>query len=234
MSARMSLGMLHARSHSFDLDPSRDVRAAETDVLLAAVAMHVRCPAFHSITAVIACEQPPGRARSSPGLCAVHRKAPAIVIPFACGPWWWWATWLGRPLSTVALAPGLLARPSWLTPFLRLRRFAEADGEDALAIIFISLVLAFILVFCVDSDVDLGLDAVSIDPALLVRTVVVILLIGRTVGEGVNEALQFWINVRGSHSEGSGGAAFVGVDGRCGAVGGCVLPLLGGVGDQSQ
>ena len=55
-SARMSLGMLHARSHSFDLDPSRDVRAAETDVLLAAVAMHVRCPAFHSITAVIACE----------------------------------------------------------------------------------------------------------------------------------------------------------------------------------
>ena len=138
----------------------------------------------------------------------------------------------------VALAPVLLARPSWLTLFLRLRRFAEADGEDALAmtlaIIHISLVLAFILVFCVDSDVDLGLDAVSIDPALLVRTVVVILLIGRTVGEGVNEALQFWINVRGSHSEGSGGAAFVGVDGRCGAVGGCVLPLLGGVGDQSQ
>ena len=133
-----------------------------------------------------------------------------------------------------ALAPGLLAHPSWLAPFLWLRGFAEADGEDALAIAFVSLVLVFVLVFSVDSDVDLGLDAVSIDSALLIRTIVVILLIGRTVGEGVNEALQFWINVRGSHSEGSGGAAFVGVDGRCGAVGGCVLPLLGGVGDQSQ
>ena len=115
-----------------------------------------------------------------------------------------------------------------------LRGFAEADGEDALAIAFVSLVLVFVLVFSVDSDVDLGLDAVSIDSALLIRTVVIILLIGRAVGEGVNEALQFWINVRGSYSEGSRGAAFGGVDGRGSAVRGCVLPRLGGVGDQSQ
>ena len=97
-----------------------------------------------------------------------------------------------------ALAPGLLAHPSWLTPFLWLRGFAEADGQSAF---LTGLALVLVLLVPANADVDLCFDVVGVSFALLIRAVVVVLLIGWTVREGVYGTLQFWIDVRGSYSE---------------------------------
>ena len=97
-----------------------------------------------------------------------------------------------------ALAPGLLARPPWLAPSLCLRGFAEADSQGAF---LIRLALVLVVLVPANAGVGLRFDVVGASSALLVRAVVIVLLIGWTVREGVYKTLQFWIDVRGSYSE---------------------------------